>query len=121
VPLDQIDLSDPELWSGDRDHREDVFATLRTHAPVRFFAERDIPMLPAGPGYWAVTRHEDVWAASRNPALFKSGNGTNIPDYPPGIAEFMGSIINMDDPKPPVDRVQGLHPEGGRPHRGLRP
>jgi cytochrome P450 len=66
---------------------------------MRFFAERPVPGFPAGPGFWAATRHEDVWSASRNPALFTSGSGVNIPDYPPGIAEFMGSIINMDDPK----------------------
>ena len=99
LPLDTIDLSDPEFWAGDRDHRESVFASLRAHDQVRFFTEREIPRVPLGPGYWALTRYDDVWAASRNPALFKSGNGTNIPDYPPEITEFMGSIINMDDPK----------------------
>ena len=35
-----------------------------------------------GPGYCAVTRHEDVWMASRNPQLFCSGKGTNIADMP---------------------------------------
>jgi cytochrome P450 len=52
-----------------------------------------------GPGYWALTRHEDVWHASRNPQLFCSSKGTNIPDLPMEINEFMGSMINMDDPK----------------------
>ena len=54
---------------------------------------------PPGPGYWALVRHEDVWAASRNPQLFCSGKGTNIGDLPQEMNEFFGSMINMDDPK----------------------
>jgi cytochrome P450 len=40
-----------------------------------------------------------VWNASRNPALFCSGNGSNIGDLPVEVNEFFGSMINMDDPK----------------------
>ena len=54
---------------------------------------------PKGPGYWAVTRHEDVWAASRNPQVFISGRGVNIGDIPQEMNEFIGSMIAMDDPR----------------------
>jgi cytochrome P450 len=99
VPLAEIDLSDVEFWLQPEAYREGAFRTLRDEAPVRFFAEREFPPLPAGPGYWALTRHDDIWAASRNPQLFTSGRGTNIPDLPIEIAEFFGSMINMDDPQ----------------------
>jgi len=66
---------------------------------VQFFEEVEFPPFPKGPGYFAVTRFDDVWAASRNPQLFCSGRGTNIPDLPIEIAEFFGSMINMDDPR----------------------
>jgi methyl-branched lipid omega-hydroxylase len=99
VPLADIDLSDVEFWLQPDEYREGAFRTLRRHAPVRFFAEREFPPLPAGPGYWSLTRHDDIWAASRNPQLFVSGQGTNIPDMPVEIAQFFGSMINMDDPK----------------------
>ena len=55
--------------------------------------------LPKGPGYWAVTRYEDVWAASRSPHLFMSGRGVNIGDIPQEMNEFIGSMIAMDDPR----------------------
>ena len=64
--------------------------------PERTFA--DSPFDP-GPGYFAVTRHEDVWHASRNADLFCSGKGSNIADLPQELNEFYGSMINMDDPK----------------------
>jgi cytochrome P450 len=54
---------------------------------------------PKGPGYWALTKHEDIWQASRNPDLFQSGKGTNIPDLTVELNEFFGSMISMDDPK----------------------
>jgi cytochrome P450 len=99
VPLDAIDLSDAAFWVQPREFREGAFRTLRTQAPVHFFTEAEIPPFPKGPGYFALTRHDDVWQASRNPALFSSGSGTNIPDLPVEINEFFGSMINMDDPK----------------------
>jgi methyl-branched lipid omega-hydroxylase len=99
VTLAEIDLSDPELWLAPRDHRERVFRTLRDEAPVQFFEEVEFPPFAKGPGYFALTRYEDVWMASRNPQLFCSGQGTVIPDMPIEIAEFFGSMISMDDPR----------------------
>jgi cytochrome P450 len=99
VALADIDLSDPELWLAPRDHRERVFRTLRDEAPVQFFEEVEFPPFAKGPGYFAITRYEDVWMASRNPQLFCSGRGTVIPDMPIEIAEFFGSMISMDDPR----------------------
>jgi cytochrome P450 len=101
VPLSEIDLSDPEFWLGDRAYREAAFRTLRDTPGLQFFEERafeDSP-IPPGPGYWALVRHEDVFAASRNPQLFCSGKGSNIGDLPQELNEFFGSMINMDDPK----------------------
>ena len=74
---------------------------LRQADELVFFDEweyEDSP-IPKGPGYWAVTRHEDVWAASRNPHVFISGKGVNIGDIPQEMNEFIGSMIAMDDPR----------------------
>jgi cytochrome P450 len=101
VPLDAVDLSDFEFWCGDRAVRDGAFKTLRDTPGMQFFPEyvfEDSPF-PPGPGYWAAVRHEDVWAASRNPQLFCSGQGSNIIDLPTELNEFFGSMINMDDPK----------------------
>ncbi|MGQ0432682.1 MAG: cytochrome P450 [Microthrixaceae bacterium] len=100
LALDDIDLSDIEFWSRPLPEREGAFATLREHDGIRFFKEPLISeMFPPGPGYYALTRHAEVVEASKHPALFCSGQGTNIADMPPEFLEFLGSIINMDDPR----------------------
>jgi cytochrome P450 len=99
VALDSINISDPEFWKAPQQVRESTFATLRRQAPVKFFEEIPLVNFPVGPGYWALTKHEDIWHASRNPDLFCSGKGTNIPDLTVELNEFFGSMISMDDPK----------------------
>jgi len=101
ISVDSIDLSDMEFWAGPRDVREATFKALRDTPQLLHFEERvieDSPF-PPGDGYYALTRHEDVWAVSRNPKLFCSGQGSNIGDLPQDLNEFFGSMINMDDPK----------------------
>jgi cytochrome P450 len=99
VAVDSINISDPEFWKGSRQHRESVFATLRREAPVKFVPEIPLANFPVGPGYWALTKHDDIWHVSRNPELFCSGKGSNIADLTVELNEFFGSMISMDDPK----------------------
>ncbi len=100
LALDEIDLSDFEFWTRPPAEREGAFLTLREQDPIRFFAEPEMTQLaPPGPGYYSLTRHADVLEASKQPALFCSGSGTNIPDMPQEFREFLGSMINMDDPR----------------------
>ncbi len=101
VALGTFDLSDPEFWIAPREYRHAAFRSLRQADELVFYDEwefEDSP-LPKGPGYWAVTRYEDVWAASRNPQVFISGRGVNIGDIPQEMNEFIGSMIAMDDPR----------------------
>ncbi len=99
LTIDEINFGNSDLWY--RDDWPGMFAKLREERPVSWHEEREIPGLglPAGPGYWAVTRYEDVQHVSRHPELFISGKGTNIPDFPPEVYEFLGSMINMDPPR----------------------
>jgi len=98
LSVDEINISDPEFWL--RPDRDGIFATLRRERPIAFFEEMTFnDDFPPGPGYWALTRYHDVWSVSRNPELFISGRGTNIPDMPVELNEFFGSMINMDAPK----------------------
>ena len=101
ISLDQIDLSDMEFWAGSRDVREATFQVLRDTPDLQHFEERviDDSPFPPGAGYFALTRHEDIWTVSRNATTFCSGQGSNIGDLPPDMNEFFGSMINMDDPK----------------------
>jgi methyl-branched lipid omega-hydroxylase len=94
-----VDLSDIEFWAQPYDVRNAAFTELRATAPISFHKEPETLSVPAGPGYWALTRHADVVAASRQADLFCSGKGTNIMDMPQDFLEFFGSMINMDDPR----------------------
>ncbi|MFN7150323.1 MAG: cytochrome P450 [Microthrixaceae bacterium] len=99
APVDPNLLNDETLWANGSAGRAAVFQRLRDEAPVVFLAEPEIPTFETGPGYWALTRFDDVMHVSRHPDLFCSGNGTNIVDLPIEISEFMGSMINMDAPR----------------------
>jgi methyl-branched lipid omega-hydroxylase len=101
VKADSFDLSDPEFWLRPRDFREGAFHALRQDDHLHYYDEWEFvdSPFPKGPGYFSIVRHEDVWFASRNPALFISGKGSNIADLPIEMAEFFGSMISMDDPR----------------------
>ena len=88
VPIDEIDLSATEFWNAPRDYRESAFAKLRNEDPFRFFEEMELAIAPKGPGYIALTRHDDIWHVSRNPQLFCSGKGSNIIDLSQELNEF---------------------------------
>jgi linalool 8-monooxygenase len=60
------DLKDPALY--ERGVPYDAFAELRASDPVHWNLEAD------GAGFWAVTRHADIVAVSRNPGLFSSAH-----------------------------------------------
>src|SRR5215468_3147798 len=96
---DDIKLGDVAFWSLSDAERDAAFATLRRERPVSWHEEFEYPGLPKGPGFWSVTRWEDVWTVSRNPDVFISGNGSNIGDLPIEMLEFFGSMINMDAPR----------------------
>ena len=93
-PVDEIKLSDPELWQQPDEVRDAVFAKLRAESPISFQPEPEYEApIPPGPGFWALTRHADIWAASRNPDLFQSGRGSNIGDMP----DRDRRVLRLDD------------------------
>jgi len=95
-----IDLSDTDFWARPPAEREAAFALLRSENPFSFHAEPVVPFIPAGPGYYAVTRHADIETISSQPAVFCSGAGAvSIADMPAELNEFYGSVISMDDPR----------------------
>jgi uncharacterized protein YbjT (DUF2867 family) len=78
MSLADIDLSDTEFW----DQAARGAAGRLRHAAHRrapsFFAEPRHPSPSGGPGYYALDRHADVVAASRNPEVFSSGRGCHV-------------------------------------------
>ena len=69
------------------------FDLLRREAPVHWHPE------PGGPGFWAVTRYDDVVAVSRDTATFSSETGASaLEDLAPDALEARKSMIDMDPP-----------------------
>ena len=94
-------LMDPNFWLQPAGECDSGIAQLHAEAPLDWFEEPlpDNPYLQAGPGYWCVTRHEDIATISRNPDIYSSAQGITITDTPPEFLEFFSSMIAMDDPR----------------------
>jgi cytochrome P450 len=79
-------LHDPQFLAGDP---FPVFRRLRAESPVHWHPT---------PGFWALTRHEDVVAVSRDPATFCSSRGILLSDIERPIMPRQ-SIIYIDPPE----------------------
>ena len=100
VPLSDINLGSLEFWEWDDDARDGAFATLRRESPVTYFDVAEFAGFPTGAGHWALTSYDDVRFASRHPDVFSSQpTSTALNDVPVEIAEFVGSMISLDDPR----------------------
>jgi methyl-branched lipid omega-hydroxylase len=100
MSVSDLDISMMEFWQLPIEERMATFARLRAMEHPVFFRELPVPFIRNGKGYWALVRHADVSEASRHADIFSSEpNATSIPDFPPYLARYFGSLINMDDPR----------------------
>jgi cholest-4-en-3-one 26-monooxygenase len=92
MTLQHIDLL-AGTWEREVPHA--MFETLRREAPVFWHPE------PDGKGFWAVTKHADVLAISRDNETFSSEvGGTFISTQSDeDLVKIRLSILNMDPPK----------------------
>lgn len=89
-----IDLLSPERFVGGQPHEQ--FHWLREHDPVHWHAE------PGGPGFWAVTRYEDVRAVDRDFQTYSSEPTIMIADPSPEAGTAFGPykmMLMMDPPE----------------------
>jgi cholest-4-en-3-one 26-monooxygenase len=92
--LADIDLFNPDVYQqGGVPH--EALRFLRAEAPVFFHKE------PGGPGFYAITKYEDLITVSKDPHTFSSARGgTNIQDYPPEeLSTIQMLMLNMDPPQ----------------------
>ena len=84
-------LTDAALFADGFPHR--VFAALRRHEPVKWYAfPEDLPG-DHDEGFWVLSKHEDVQTVSRNPELFSAFDGPQL-SHQPAIAGTM--LVSMD-------------------------
>jgi len=87
-----IDLSDPDTFASGPPFA--AFAALRRDDPVHFNAERD------GPGFWAVTRHEDIRTVHRDAVTYSSElGGITLEDVTPEDLRDRKLLIDHDAPR----------------------
>jgi cytochrome P450 len=99
IPLADIHLDSLDFWELDDDIRDGAFATLRREAPISFWPAIEYEGFEPGGGHWALTKHDDVYFASRHPEIFSSSPNITINDNTPEISEYFGSMIVLDDPR----------------------
>jgi cholest-4-en-3-one 26-monooxygenase len=91
---EHIDLTDPGNFLAGVPHA--WFRELRREEPVYWHPEAD------GPGFWCVTRHDDLRFVSRNPELFSSeaaGTALRDPEDAEALMRSRAIMLNMDPPK----------------------
>jgi cytochrome P450 len=95
----EIDLSDHDAFLERVPH--EWFRTLRREAPVYFNPE------PDGPGFYAITRYNDIREVHRHVEIYSSEiGGTSLEDLDPDQIEARKSMIDMDPPR--HDELRGL-------------
>jgi cholest-4-en-3-one 26-monooxygenase len=98
MELSDINLLDRDRFSQGVPH--DWFTYLRANAPVYKHPE------PDGPGFWAITKYDDVVAVGRDGATYSSdqrrGGVVVLEEQPPEAAEFTEGgnlMLTMDAPE----------------------
>ncbi|WP_433327183.1 cytochrome P450 [Spirillospora sp. CA-294931] len=93
-PEIDTDIIDPGIYErGGIPH--DRFAWLRDHDPVHWHHDLNDGV----PGFWAVTRHEDVVTVSRNPQLYSSHVRTSMyEEFTDDEVLLYGMMMLFQDP-----------------------
>ncbi len=92
--MNTVELSNLEFWAQSAAERDKAFESLRA-ADERVFCPRE-----DGPGFYALTRYDQIVEASRKPRVFSSEpTSVSLTDPPKAVQDVMGSIISLDDPR----------------------
>ena len=90
--LGEIDLTDASVWELGTPH--EWLDRLRAESPVHWHEESE------GPGFWALTRHDDVRRVSTSPGQFSSyvGGPLRLDPDAESLEQLRMVIIGMDPP-----------------------
>ncbi|HKD67890.1 MAG TPA: cytochrome P450 [Candidatus Binataceae bacterium] len=96
ITLDTLDILTPDLYV-ERGYPHEEWALLRREAPVYWYQRENCDP------FWAVTRHADIIAISRQPELFRSSQRLfvtiNEPGVPPPEEALLRQLLNMNPPE----------------------
>ncbi|MBW5481934.1 cytochrome P450 [Streptomyces bambusae] len=96
---DVPDVFDPRIHAAGLPYER--YRVLRDRFPVAWQPEPEVLGWPAGPGFWAVTRHADVVRVLRDHRTYSSYLGaTQIRDPDPADLPFIRRTMLNQDPAP---------------------
>jgi cholest-4-en-3-one 26-monooxygenase len=111
TPLEELDLGDMSLWEEGPPHA--IFDRLRAEAPVHW---SPMATWENEPGFWSITRPEDIHAISRDWETFSSERGGMlIADHSVPLEVQNSMFIGMDPPR--HDRIKAIFQRGFTPKR----
>ncbi len=111
IPVEQIDVGDMELWNDGFPHA--VFERLRREEPVHW---SPMATWKGEPGFWSITRADDIHAISRDWQTFSSQEGgIVVTDHGTPLELQTQMFIAMDPPR--HDRIKALFQRGFTPKR----
>ncbi|MEW2283116.1 cytochrome P450 [Streptomyces sp. NPDC047841] len=91
------DVFDPRRYAAGVPYGD--YRVLRDHHPVAWQEEPEVLGWPAGPGFWAVTRHADVVRVLKDAGTYSSYVGaTQIRDPDPEDLPFIRRMMLNQDP-----------------------
>lgn len=91
------DVFDPRRYGSGVPYAD--YRVLRDHHPVAWQEEPEVLGWPAGPGFWAVTRHADVVRVLKESSVYSSYAGaTQIRDPDPADLPFIQRMMLNQDP-----------------------
>src|SRR5919198_2924762 len=92
LTVEDVDLANHDNFVERVPH--EMFTLLRREDPVRWQPE------PDGPGFWCITRYDDINDVHRDWETFSSElGGTSLQDLQPDEIEARKSMIDMDPPR----------------------
>ncbi len=116
------DITDPDTYVAGVPHA--TFLRLRTRRPGAAGGTS-----ADGPGFWAVTRYDDLLTVSRNVEMFSSAQGIRLEEMDPEETEARRTMMELDPPEhtayrrlvsKPFSRAGCLRLRGGDPRAGAR-
>jgi cytochrome P450 len=93
------DISARAFWAKPFAEREQTFAYLRANEPVSYHRPYESTLLPPEddtPGFWALTKYEDIRLVSRDSDRFISSKGILMEDFPEVVQVATTSFLALD-------------------------
>ena len=95
----QVDITSHSFWSQPFGVRDETFARLRAADGLSWHPPLSTLFDLVEPGFWALTRREDIVFASQNPELFTSERGVALDPMPAEVQQFATFFLTMDPPR----------------------